>query len=74
MKIFIKILQCKILPILKKIIEVLFINNTNIALQSKIDIIEVILNEYSDNSENFIVNLQSIIKKIKRKNFMINVN
>ena len=69
-----KNLQCKILPILKKLIEVLFINNTDIALQYKIDIIEVILNKYSDNSENFIVNLQSIIKKIKRKNFMINVN
>lgn len=69
-----KNLQCKILPILKKLIEVLFINNTDIALQCKIDIIEVILNKYSDNSENFIVNLQSIIKKIKRKNFMINVN
>jgi len=69
-----KNLQCKILPILKKLIEVLFINNTDIALQCKIDIIEVILNKYSDNSENYIVNLQSIIKKIKRKNFMINVN
>jgi len=69
-----KNLQCKILPILKKLIEVLFINNTDIALQCKIDIIEVILNKYSDNSENFIVNLQSIIKKLKRKNFMINVN
>ena len=69
-----KNLQCKILPILKKLIEVLFINNTDIALQCKIDIIEVILNKYSTNSENFIVNLQSIIKKIKRKNFMINVN
>ena len=69
-----KNLQCKILPILKKLIEVLFINNTDIALQCKIDIIEVILNKYSDNSENYIVNLQSIIKKLKRKNFMINVN
>lgn len=69
-----KNLQGKILHILKKIIEVLFINNTDIALQCKIDIIEEILNKYSDNSENFIVNLQSIIKKIKRKNFMINVN
>ncbi len=69
-----KNLQCKILPILKKLIEVLFINNTDIALQYKIDIIEVILNKYNDNSENYIVNLQSIIKKIKRKNFMINVN
>jgi hypothetical protein len=69
-----KNLQCKIFPILKKLIEVLFINNTDIALQYKIDIIEVILNKYSDNSENYIVNLQSIIKKIKRKNFMINVN
>ena len=69
-----KNLQYKILPILKKLIEVLFINNTDVALQCKIDIIEVILNKYSDNSENYIVNLQSIIKKIKRKNFMINVN
>lgn len=69
-----KNLQCKILHILKKLIEVLFINNTDIALQCKIDLIEVILNKYSDNSENYIVNLQSIIKKIKRKNFIINVN
>ena len=62
-----KNLQCKILPILKKLIEVLFINNTDIALQCKIDIIEVILNKYSDNSENYIVNLQSIMKKLKKK-------
>lgn len=69
-----KNLQDKILPILKKLIEVLFINNTDIALQYKIDIIEVILNKHSNNSENFIINLQSIIKKIKKKNFIINAN
>jgi hypothetical protein len=69
-----KNLQNKILPILKKLIEVLFINNTYIDLHNKIDIIENILNKHSNNSENFIVNLQNIIKKIKKKNFIINVN
>tara|TARA_E500000178_G_C16824116_1_gene662928 strand:+ start:170 stop:892 length:723 start_codon:yes stop_codon:yes gene_type:complete len=69
-----KNIQNKILPILKKLIEVLFINNIDIDLQYKIEIVEIILNKHNNNSENFIVNLQSIIKKIKRKNFMINVN
>ena len=69
-----KNLQSKILPILKKLIEVLFINNNDIDLHYKIDIIEIILNKYSNNSENFIVNLQNIIKKIKKKNFVINEN
>jgi hypothetical protein len=69
-----KNLQNKILPILKKLIEVLFINNTDIDLHYKIDIIEIILNKDTNNSENFIVNLQNIIKKIKKKNFIINVN
>ena len=69
-----KNIQNKILPILKKLIEVLFINNIDIDLQYKIEIVEIILNKHNNNSENFIVNLQSIIKKIKRKNFIINVN
>jgi len=69
-----KNLQNKILPILKKLIEVLFVNNNDIDLHYKIDIIENILNKHSNNSENFIVNLQNIIKKIKKKNFIINVN
>lgn len=69
-----KNIQNKILPILKKLIEVLFINNIDIDLQRKIEIVEIILNKHNNNSENFIVNLQSIIKKIKRKNFIINVN
>ncbi len=69
-----KNIQNKILPILKKLIEVLFINNIDIDLQCKIEIVEIILNKHNNNSENFIVNLQSIIKKIKRKNFIINVN
>jgi hypothetical protein len=69
-----KNLQNKILPMLKKLIEVLFINNTDIDLDYKIDIIEIILNKHNNNSENFIVNLQNIIKKIKRKNFIMNVN
>lgn len=68
-----KNLQNKILPILKKLIEVFFINNIDINLQYKIETVEIILNKHSTNSENFIVNLQNIIKKIKRKNFMINV-
>jgi len=69
-----KNIQNKILPILKKLIEVLFINNIDIDLQYKIEIVEIILNKHNNNSENFIVNLQSIIKKIKRKNFIININ
>lgn len=69
-----KNLQNKILPILKKLIEVLFINNIDIDLQYKIETIEIILNKHSGNSENFIINLQNIIKKIKKKNFIINVN
>lgn len=69
-----KNIQNKILPILKKLIEVLFINNIDIDLQYKIELVEIILNKHNNNSENFIVNLQSIIKKIKRKNFIINVN
>lgn len=69
-----KNLQNKILPMIKKLIEVLFINNTDIDLDYKIDIIEIILNKHNNNSENFIVNLQNIIKKIKRKNFIMNVN
>lgn len=69
-----KNLQNKILSILKKLIEVLFITNTDVDLHYKIDIIEIILNKHSNNSENFIVNLQNIIKKIKKKNFIINVN
>ena len=67
-------IQNKLLPILKKLIEVLFINNIDIDLKYKIDIIENIINKDSNNSEIFIVNLQNIIKKIKRKNFVINVN
>lgn len=62
-----KNLQNKILPVLKKLIEVLFINNTDIALEYKINIIEIILNKHNNNSENFIVNLQSIMKKLKKK-------
>jgi hypothetical protein len=62
-----KNLQNKILPVLKKLIEVLFINNTDIALEYKINIIEIILNKHNNNSENFIVNLQSIMKKFKKK-------
>lgn len=62
-----KNIQEKILPILKKIIEVLFINNTEIDLHYKIDKIEIILNKHSNNGENFIMNLQNIIKKLRRK-------
>lgn len=62
-----KNLQNKILPILKKLIEVLFINNIDINLQYKIETVEIILNKHSTNSENFILNLQTIIKKIKKK-------
>jgi len=62
-----KNLQNKILPVLKKLIEVLFINNTDIALEYKINIIEIILNKHNNNSENFIVNLQNIMKKFKKK-------
>lgn len=69
-----KNLQSKILPILKKLIEVLFINNNDIDLHYKIDIIENILNKHNNNSENYIVNLQNIIKKIKKKNFIVSVN
>ena len=68
-----KNLQTKILPILKKLIEVLFINNIDIDLHSKIDTVENILNKYN-NTENFILNLQNVIKKIKKKNFIVNVN
>jgi len=62
-----KNLQSKILLILKKLIEVLFINNTDIDLQYKINIIENVLNKDSNNSDNFIVNLQNIMKKFKKK-------
>ena len=62
-----KNLQNKILPILKKLVEVFFINNIDINLQYKIETVEVILNKHSTNSENFILNLQTIIKKLKRK-------
>lgn len=68
-----KIFQNKIIPIFKKLIEVLFINKTEIDLISKIEIIEDILNNNID-IESFIVNLQTIIKKIKNKNFVINKN
>jgi len=68
-----KNLQNKILPILKKLIEVLFINNIDIDLHSKIDTVENILNKYN-NTENFILNLQNVVKKLKRKNFIVNVN
>ena len=59
--------QSKIMPIFKKLIEVLFINNTDVDLKYKIDIIENILNKDISNSEIFITNLQTIIKKLKRK-------
>ena len=62
-----KNLEAKILPLLKKLIDGLFITNTDISLQSKIDTIEVLLNKHSDNSEKFIENLQNIIKKLKKK-------
>lgn len=59
--------QSKIMPIFKKLIEVLFINNIDVDLKYKIDIIENILNKDISNSEIFITNLQTIIKKLKRK-------
>ena len=58
--------QNKLLPIFKKIIEVLFVNNTDVDLEYKIRLIEDILN--NNNHESFIINLQNIIKKLKRKN------
>jgi len=68
-----KNIQSRILPLFKKIIEVLFINNPNIDLYYKIYTIENILKN-CNNSEIFIVNLQNIIKKIKKKNFTVSNN
>ena len=68
-----KNIQSRIIPLFKKIIEVLFINNPNIDLYYKIYTIENILKN-CNNSEIFIVNLQNIIKKIKKKNFTVSNN
>ena len=62
----------KLFPNMKKIIEILFINNTEINVEDKINIIENVTNKYNENQEEFIINLQNIIKKIKKKNFTIN--
>jgi hypothetical protein len=67
-----KNIKGKLFPILKKIIEALFINNTEIKIEDKINTIELITNKYNDNEEEFIINLQNIIKKIRKKNFTIN--
>ena len=68
-----KNIQSRIIPLFKKIIEVLFISNPNIDLYYKIYTIENILKN-CNNSEIFIVNLQNIIKKIKKKNFTVSNN
>ena len=61
-----KNIESKILPLLKKIVHIFFINNTDIDLQYKISMVENILYKHN-NSGNFIVNLQNIMKKLKKK-------
>lgn len=58
-----------VFPILKKICECLFIKNNELSINNKIELLDITCDK-NINSQNFLVNLQNILKKIKKKNIL----